>query len=281
MNMMLAVTLMGVLTVACSTAGGLGSGSDVELQQPGPDGPQEPGTGQPSGIWQPKPGTSWQWQLTGRLDMDVDVEVFDIDLHGTSASTIAELHDRGKKVICYFSAGSFEDWRPDADAFPSSVKGSKMDGWDELWLDVRQLDALGPIMLERLDMAAEKGCDAVEPDNVDGYSNRTGFPISYDDQLAYNRFLANAAHERGLAIALKNDLEQVKDLVDDFDFAINEECFTWNECHMLSPFVEAGKAVLGVEYGHPLDAFCPTTNALNFDFLRKELNLGVYREACR
>jgi hypothetical protein len=84
-----------------------------------------------------------------------------------------------------------------------------------------------------------------------------------------------------LSIALKNDVEQVADLVDVFDFAVNEECFSWNECSALEPFVEAGKAVLGVEYELGTDAFCSQANAMDFDFMRKNLDLGVYREPCR
>ena len=42
--------------------------------------------------------------------------------------------------------------------------------------------------------------------------------------------LADLAHERGLSIGLKNDLDQVADLVDHFDFAINEECCQYEEC---------------------------------------------------
>lgn len=232
-------------------------------------------------IWQPQPGTSWQWQLSGKLDLSVAADVYDIDLEGTPTAVIAQLQAAGRRVICYFSAGSFEPWRPDASRFPAAVKGKKMDGWDELWLDIRNIDALAPVMLARLDLAVAKGCDAVEPDNVDGYANDTGFSLRGSDQLAYNRWLANAAHERGLAIALKNDLAQVNDLVDYFDFAINEECFSWNECELLTPFVEAGKAVFGAEYDLAASAFCSKAIALDLDFILKDLNLGVSRYSCR
>lgn len=256
-------------------------GEPAPPEEPGePAPPEEPAEPAPT-VWQPRPGTSWQWQLTGRLDMSVDAEVFDIDLEGTSAATIAELHAAGRHVICYFSAGSFEPFRGDAGAFPESVKGKKMYGWDELWLDIRQVDQLAPVMLARMDMAAAKGCDAVEPDNIDAYQKDSGFPLSGADQLAYNRWLAAAAHERGLAIALKNDLGQVRELVDHFDFAINEECFSWNECHLLRPFIDAGKAVFGAEYDLSPEQFCGEANAMDMDFIHKELNLGAYRRSCR
>jgi hypothetical protein len=95
-----------------------------------------------------------------------------------------------------------------------------------------------------LDLAVSKSCDGVEPDNVTAFENDTGFPISARDQLAFNRNLANAAHARGLAIALKNDGDQVAELVDYFDLVVNEECHTYDECGLFG----AGKPVLNAEY---------------------------------
>jgi len=252
---------------------------DADGASPEPD--PEPTPDPLPARWLPVPGTSWQWQLQGTIDTSIDAEVFDVDLVDVPTSVVEELHDSGRKVICYFSAGSYEPWRPDADDFPEAVKGSKMDGWDESWLDVRRIDLLRPVMEGRLDLAVDKGCDAVEPDNVDGYANDTGFDLAYHDQIAYNSFLAAEAHARGLSIALKNDVEQVSDLVDVFDFAVNEECFSWSECEALVPFVQAGKAVFGVEYALSTSEFCRGANRLDFDFLRKDLDLGVYRESCR
>lgn len=235
----------------------------------------------PGGIWRPAPGTSWQWQLTGNIDTSFDVDMYNIDLFDVPQSVIDRLHDDGRIVICYFSAGSYEDWRPDASSFPESIKGSS-NGWPgEKWLDIRALDRLGPIMAARLDRAAERGCDGVEPDNIDGHTNRTGFPLTGADQIRYNKWLAEQAHARGLSIGLKNDLEQARELEPFFDWALNEQCFQYNECERLIPFVEAGKAVFGVEYQGSLSSFCPKLNALNFDWLKKNLNLGAQRESCR
>jgi hypothetical protein len=234
-----------------------------------------------SGIWQPDLNTSWQWQLTGVVDQSVDAQMFDLDLFDTDASLVTSLHLRGKKVVCYLSAGSWEDWRPDAASFPASVKGHS-NGWPgERWLDIRRIDILGPIMEARLDLCKAKGFDAVEPDNIDGYTNSTGFPLTYQDQLRYNIFLATAAHARGLSIGLKNDLDQIKDLLPYFDWALNEQCFQYRECGALSSFVNAGKAVFTVEYGLSTSEFCPQANALNFNSLKKNLNLDADRVACR
>ncbi len=234
--------------------------------------------------WQPAPGTSWQWQLSNNdaIDTSFDVDMYDIDLVEAPQSVIDQLHADGRIVICYFSAGSWEDWRPDADDFPSEVIGNPLEGWPgEKWLDIRQIDTLAPIMRARLDLAVQKHCDGVEPDNIDGYANDTGFPLTAEDQLAYNRFIAAEAHARGLSIGLKNDLEQIPDLLSDFDWMLNEECFYYDECDLLTPFVQAGKAVFGVEYELEKTEFCPQANAMNFDFLKKHWELDAWRESCR
>ena len=233
-------------------------------------------------IWRPSPGTSWQIQLSEPVDPSVDAQVYDIDLFDTPQQVIDQLHAQGRKVICYFSAGSWENWRPDADQFPREVLGRVLVGWpDEKWLDVRRLDLLDPLMQARLDLAVQKGCDGVDPDNVDGYANKSGFPLSGEDQLAYNRWLADQAHRRGLSIGLKNDLGQIPELLSDFDWAINEQCFQYEECELLLPFVQAGKPVFGIEYELDQADFCPQATAMNFDFLKKRLELDAWRVPCR
>jgi hypothetical protein len=234
------------------------------------------------GCWVPALETSWQWQLQGQVDTSVDVQMYDIDAFDVRARVVQRLHDDGRAVVCYVSAGSWERWRPDAELFPEEVLGRDLDGWPgERWLDVRRIGLLAPIMKARMDRCVSKGFDGIELDNVDGFANRTGFPLDADDQLRYNVWLANQAHRRGLSVALKNDLEQVEDLVAYFDFALNEECFTYDECDLMTPFVDAGKAVFGVEYELDTDEFCPKANELNFNFLKKKLSLRAWRVACR
>lgn len=233
--------------------------------------------------WHPIPGMSWQIQYTGTIDTSLDVQVYDLDLFGTSKATIDQLHSQGRRVICYFNAGAHEEWRPDASSFPASVLGLPLVGWPgERWLDVRQIDVLRPIMAARLDMAQQKGCDAVDPDNVDGYTNPTGFMgLSAADQLVYNRMIADEAHQRGLAVGLKNGLDQIPDLLPKFDFAVNESCVEERECDGLRPFIAAGKPVFGIEYTGTAATVCPTANQLGFDTLIKNLGLDASRIACR
>ncbi len=236
----------------------------------------------PGSIWQPAPGTTWQWQLTGTIDTSVDAAMFDIDLFEAPQTTIDTLHGASRKVICYFSAGSYESFRSDASAFPTAARGNELVGWPgELWLDTRDATVRN-IMRARLDLAITKHCDGVEPDNVDGYANNSGFPLTTATQLDYNRFLAAEAHARGLSVGLKNDLDQVVDLVANFDWALNEECYQYTECSTLTPFISASKAVFHVEYGDASLAttVCPTTTGLGFSTLIKHLDLDAFRVVC-
>lgn len=224
---------------------------------------------------------SWQIQYSGNLNASLDVDAFNLDLFETSAETIETLKARGVFVMCYFSAGSLERRRPDAEEFPVESLGKPMKDWkNETWLDIRNPD-LKEIMEQRLTLAAEKGCDGVDPDNVNGYENDTGFPLTYDEQAAFNIFLANAAHERGLLIGLKNDLLQIGDLLPYFDWSINEECFSFDECDFLLPFIRAGKPVFVIDYSLVPRRFCGRANEMDFNLINKRRNLSAYRISCR
>ncbi|MCX5401220.1 endo alpha-1,4 polygalactosaminidase [Streptomyces sp. NBC_00102] len=248
--------------------------------RPTPSASAKGGSTRSAGWWRPKPGLDWQWQLNGRADQSVDVPVYDIDGFENSAADVARLHRAGRKAICYINVGAWEDFRSDKAAFPASVLGSG-DDWDgERWLDVRQIAVLKPLMAKRFDMCRAKGFDAVEPDLVEAYNNDSGFDITAADQLAYNRMIAKLAHERGMAVGLKNDLPQVPALLKDFDFAVNEECAQYDECDELTPFVEAGKAVFHVEYEVPASDFCADSRRLGLSSMEKKLELGVWRKAC-
>jgi len=199
-------------------------------------------------VWRPSPGTTWQWQLSGSIDTSRDVEMYDVDLVDVPDGVFDTIHGDGRTLVCYFSAGSWEKWRDDAGDFPDEALGDELDGWaGERWLDVMN-DDVRAIMAARLDLAVDRGCDGVEPDNVDGYANDSGLPLNATEQLDYNRFIADAAHERGLSVGLKNDLDQVEDLLPWFDWALNEECASYDECGLLEPFTGSGLAAFHVEY---------------------------------
>lgn len=231
--------------------------------------------------WDPDPTTEpWQWQLQGTIDLSVPAPVYDIDID-SPASVVAAIHAQGDRAICYLSVGTFEPFRDDKDAFPRKLRGRRLDRFDdERWLDIRKLDLLAPIMEARFDRCASKGFDAVEPDNVDAYQNRSGFKLKKRHQLAYNAWVANAVHERGMAVGLKNDLGQVKRLLPYFDFAVNEQCFQYRECGVLDRFIAAGKPVFGAEYRVGLGRFCERSIAHGFSTIKKRFSLKAFRQAC-
>ena len=233
----------------------------------------------PAQWWMPTPGTSWHWQLKGSISTSHKVKMYDIDLFMNSASFIASLKSKGYKVICYFSAGTYEKNRPDSASFPSSAIGKKMEDWDEYWLDITN-KTIWTIMAKRLDLAQTKGCDGVEPDNVDGFDNDTGYSLSSKDQLDFNKYLAAEAHKRQLSVGLKNDLGQIKELVTYFDWALNEECLEYNECSKVTPFITANKAVFHVEYDTTASKICTKMKQYKFDSQAKNWDLDAWYEPC-
>jgi hypothetical protein len=129
--------------------------------------------GSRSNIWQPKVSTTFQMILSGIVDIDPhapsvepDVEIYDVDLFNTPRDSVLALQQLGKKVICYFSAGTSEDWRPDYSSFPEKAKGAKLPDWPgERWLDIRKEEVFN-VMKSRIKRAADLGCDAIDPDNM-------------------------------------------------------------------------------------------------------------------
>jgi len=238
----------------------------------------------PADWWHPAPGLSWQWQIgDNNIDTSIAADVFDIDLY-VEQVVIDELHARGKKVIGYISVGSWENWRPDAEHFPSEALGKDYEGWPgERWLDIRRLDLLGPIMLRRLDLCALKGFDAVEPDNMEIYNNATGFRLTYADQLGYARWLSEEAHGRGMAIGMKNAADMVPDALELFDFAILEDYYYYGWCDQMLPFIAQGKPVFAAEYTDmqvDFEAACAYGWSHQFSFILKNRGLDVFRKAC-
>ena len=74
--------------------------------------------------WTPQASDTFHLQLQGAIDTSIDVVAYDIDLVDTPDSVLQALHAQGRQVICYFSAGTAEDWRPDYDQFKAADKGN-------------------------------------------------------------------------------------------------------------------------------------------------------------
>ncbi|MCR9085942.1 MAG: endo alpha-1,4 polygalactosaminidase [Rhodobacteraceae bacterium] len=231
-----------------------------------------------------KTGAHWDWQLTEPFDLSVDVQVIDLDPDSVTPSQIAALKARGVKTICYVSVGTVESYRDDAELFPEHVLGAVYDDWpNERFLDIRQLDAILPLMTARFDRCRALGFDAVEPDNMDLFENETGLPITAAHQIAYLRPLIAYAHRIGLEIGQKNAPDLIPALHRDFDFIILESCFHYGFCDDALVYAQEGKDVLAAEYSHmPVDrrAACAFGAKAGIRFIFKERELAAGGQAC-
>jgi hypothetical protein len=206
--------------------------------------------------WHPPSQLTFYWQLQGALRMKEPVQAYDVDGFETSAGQVAALHAEGRHVVCYIDVGTAENFRPDYSSFPRSVLG-RPNGWPgERWLDIRQLDVIEPIMAARIQICAEKGFDAVDPDNIEAFSNKSGFPITAGEQLAFNEWVAEAVHSLGMAVLQKNDGQQTAQLHTYFDGALTEQCNQYSECSDFQPYLSAGRPVIDAEYKLKRARFC-------------------------
>lgn len=269
-----------LLVAGCAGHGGaplptaaLGAGSQAPMYSP-------------SSLWIPTALSTFAIQYGGRrLDTNVKAAVYDVDGFDTSAPTVALLHRQGRHVVCYIDVGTWENWRPDAREFPKSVLGKPDGHWiGERWLDIRQLSVLQPIMSARFEMCKDKGSDAVDPDNIDGYQNVTGFKITAADQLTYDRWVTKSVHSFGLSVAQKNDNSQVQALRPSFDWAVLEQCYKQGWCGQFTRYTEDDRLVVDIEYGLPKSVFlqraCPKTESYRETALLKHLNLDAWVVTC-
>lgn len=248
----------------------------------------------------------WQIVLSETLE-DVDqmspgntsnpkIVVYDIDMFNHQNLTVVRaLQKMNVTVICYFSAGSYEPYTPDAWKFKSDDKGKELVGWaGEYWLDLTS-DNVRDIMTSRIKIAAEMGCNAIDPDNVDGYDNENGLGLTREDSVDFVRFLAQEASSRGMMTGLKNAASIIDDVIDVVHFSINEQCIQYDECNDFIAFPQNGKPVFHIEYpagDDDSDVKVFSTNVLNkycnpgtdynegFNTVIKYMDLGGWVEYC-
>lgn len=248
-------------------------------------------------VWQPAVGTKWQIILKADdgepVTTSVDAPIYDIDLFDNNKTVIAALQKKGRKVICYFSAGSYENWRPDASDFLASDKGKNLDGWPgEKWLNVSSPN-VRKIMQARLDIAVTKGCDGVDPDNIDGYDNTNGLDLTEAQAIDYVNWLAAQSHKRGLSVGLKNGGGIIDSVIDNMQWCVNEQCAEYEECDTYAAFIEADKPVFHIEYPKgdstnnnksvttsQANAACDANSAGNFSTVIKNMDLDNWVEYC-
>lgn len=219
--------------------------------------------------------SSWHLQLQGAVDYRLKRDVFDVDLYETQVEDIEDIHAHGGYAIAYFNGGAWQPDKPDSDLYPDSVIGKEpMKGWpEERWLDIRQISVLRPLIRNKLALAKSKGFNGVDPDNMDGYTNTKEFGLKREHQLAFNRMVAHEAKMMGLAVFLKNADAQVRDLVLDFDGAVVEEAFRYNEASSYQPFRDNQKPVFEVEYRAFTRAQVKEATARGFNCIQAKLSL--------
>ncbi|NWF29787.1 endo alpha-1,4 polygalactosaminidase [Streptomyces sp. PKU-EA00015] len=195
--------------------------------------PTAPGPDE-DGVRRPAAGAVFDYQLGGAYRPTDDVEAVSRD---RGAEPVPGLYN-----ICYVNAfqtqpGAAVAWwrKKHPDLLLHGRDGELVvdEDWDEPLLDLSSaakrrslLGVVGPW----IDGCAERGFDAVEPDNLDSYTRSDGL-LSEADAIAFARLLADRAHARGLAIAQKNTAELLDGHEDiGFDFALVEECARYEEC---------------------------------------------------
>jgi len=280
------VSAVLILVLVLGLALGLGLKRDKERE------PRE--TPPTSAKWQPAAGSTFQIVLLYQLDdTSTNADIYDIDLFYNTKDTISQLHRDGRKVLCYFSAGSYEDWRDDRTQFHKSDLGSNLAGWPgERWLDINS-ENVRRIMLSRLDIARDKGCDGVDPDNVDGYDNHNGLGLTRADAADYVNWLANETHARDMSMGLKNAGDIIPYVIRNMQWSVNEQCGEYKECETYARFIEAGKPVFHIEYpkGNKVNdslsatnvqkqSVCGSDGARGFSTVMKNMNLDDWIQTC-
>ncbi|KAK3395085.1 glycoside hydrolase superfamily [Podospora didyma] len=298
------LTAIAVVGLALGLGLGLGlkHGQGEGTPGPSPSATHSPAPS-PTALWQPAVNVSWQIVLNQALAVDdtsstvePDVEVFDIDmfLH-QNTSVVKNLHRLGKKVICYFSAGTYEPNRPDSSQFQSSDQGKALELWpDERWLNLSS-PSVRSIMVSRIQIASDMGCDAIDPDNVDGYQwNNNGLDLTSIDSIKFVKFLTREANKRNLSVGLKNADDIITDVLSYVQFAVNEECAdtetskSGDTCQLTAKFIQASKPVFHIEYpasaptvsSSDSKAACSAPDSTNFSTVLKTMDLSGWVEFC-
>lgn len=258
-------------------------------------------------MWVPNPGDTWEYQTRNRLKSKADLKerslernptgaaVFDIDLFQNDKALIDELHANGTKVICYFSAGTAELWRQDASYFPQHAQGlGQVKKMGSRWLNIND-GTVQQLMRKRIDLAANKECDAIDSAFIDAYQwpvEGTGFSITEDDAIAYVKMLAEHAHHKNLAFGLRRAPDIAARLMEDVDFSVCESCSKTNDCKAYQKFLDAGKPVFHVEYAtettsvleetskEELESMCNVKGSEGFSTIVKRHNQDEWIGVC-
>jgi len=236
-----------------------------------------------SSAWPPNLNSTWQVQLLlddyNPIDTSIAADIYDIEID-TPQAVIDELKRKGHKVICYLNAGTAESFRPAVQTvFGGDLASDSalLEQWrsrgilgnvygerfgNEFWMNPKERFTRNYV-LASLNKCKHKGFDGVSFDNLDGYSfdkwnpepEQTGFKLTEADQLEYNLWLIQEAHNRGLYAGLKNTPEIAEQLSQAYDWIFVESCYSekvrgWQPAcdNYARYFATKGKAIYLNEY---------------------------------
>jgi Glycoside-hydrolase family GH114 len=207
----------------------------------------------PGGCWYPPHLASngkpmrWDWQIGRVTPLERTgakaVDIYDIDGFLTTAAQVRAMKTTWQaatlphpRTVCYLDL-AWENYRPDASPgggyFPVATLGNVYYGYPaERWLDFRQLDALKPMLDERLSLCARKGFDAVELDDIDSFDppSTTGFHLTPGDAENFLAYAFNQIHRDGMTGLWKNSPYLSSWGRDYADGAVVEECYVGQAC---------------------------------------------------
>jgi hypothetical protein len=296
-----------VLTVAaCGHAGSDGNGGNGGNGSNGGNGGDGPdaggsandgsgsdaGTGSngSSSLWQPTTTTPihFHWMIGASAFSSSDIlsgqvgqTVYDIDGANATAADVTAIHAAGAIAICYVDVGTYEPDRPDSADFLPAVLGPAVEGWPgEKWLlatAANQPTILALMKSRFTDWCQAKGFDAIEPDNLDAWTNIS--QVSEADNVAYDLAIGQLAHDLPLSVGLKNvmtdlDTSQYASFLPLYDWALNEQCYEYGECDAYTAtgsFIAANKAVFDVEYD--TTPSCSSANSVHINAQKTDLDL--------
>lgn len=222
---------------------------------------------------------SFQVQLSGSLDLDVEADLFVIDLHSPSDEDFSTLSARSASIGCYFSAGSFEPWRPDADDFPAESLGDPLADYpNENWLDIKS-ESVVALMAARIESAVARGCTDVFPSLVRPSTSENTFSLSADDFANYAAHLAQVAHSVGLGALIAGGAS-FDPITEHYDAVLVFGCASAGSCDEWTTFAETERSVFSIEWGDESAPEDACGEGIAWPQIVKNQSLDAFRFVC-
>jgi hypothetical protein len=235
----------------------------------------------------PAPGSANIWDT----DLFQDSNRADAGIPTGPSPVVRAIHAAGHYSICYVEVGAYQQGFPDNGHFARSDYGglgdraTQMQGYsNEYWFNLTGFRHyvsghrgtlrgaavnIAQALDKRFGWCKSERQDAVEPDDLDGYTNKstggqTPWGMTQADAAGFERWLAYDIHSHGLAAFQKNDGANATVGARMFDGMIIEECNYYKDpCTGpggdATAYLARHKPVLNAEYtadGENTAGFC-------------------------